>query len=102
MNVAVVFGNFTGVDSGKAFFQRFCTGPKPVSAAPAPSPTSNSTRTVTPTATPSPSHIGYPKAELINSNLAVGGYYLNGAGYEVSCTHHISYLSDRRLRMLLF
>ncbi|CAN9091492.1 unnamed protein product [Alternaria alternata] len=82
MNVAVVFGNFTGVDSGKAFFQRFCTGPKPVSAAPAPSPTSNSTRTVTPTATPSPSHIGYPKAELINSNLAVGGYYLNGAGYE--------------------
>lgn len=101
MNVAVVFGNFTGVDSGKAFFQRFCTGPKPVSAAPAPSPTSNSTRTVTPTATPSPSHIGYPKAELINSNLAVGGYYLNGAGYEVSCTHHISYLSDR-LRMLPF
>ncbi|RYN68605.1 hypothetical protein AA0118_g1267 [Alternaria tenuissima] len=82
MNVAVVFGNFTGVDSGKAFFQRFCTGPKPVSAAPAPSPTGNSTRTVTPTATPSPSHIGYPKAELINSNLAVGGYYLNGAGYE--------------------
>lgn len=101
MNVAVVFGNFTGVDSGKAFFQRFCTGPKPVSAAPAPSPTSNSTRTVTPTATPSPSHIGYPKAELINSNLAVGGYYLNGAGYEVSWTHHISYLSDR-FRMLPF
>jgi hypothetical protein len=90
MNVAVVFGNFTGVNSGEAFFQRFCTGPKPVVAAPAPSPTSNSTRTVTPTATPTPSHIGYPKAELINPNLAVGGYYISGSGYEVGCTRHVS------------
>jgi hypothetical protein len=101
MNLAVVFGNFTGVDSGKAFFQRFCTGPKPVSAAPAPSPTSNSTRTVTPTATPTPSHIGYPKAELINPNLAVGGYYLSGSGYEVCHTYHMSRLSNHH-RTLLF
>ncbi|KAI4959566.1 hypothetical protein J4E86_003288 [Alternaria arbusti] len=82
MNVAVVVGNFTGVDSGKAFFQKFCTGPKRAAPAPAPSPTSNSTRTAPPVATPTPSHIGYPKAELINRNLAVGGYYLNGSGYE--------------------
>ncbi|KAH6873021.1 hypothetical protein BKA58DRAFT_313356 [Alternaria rosae] len=82
MNVAVVIGNFTGVDSGKAFFQKFCTGPKRAATAPAPSPTSNSTRTTPPTATPTPSHIGYPKAELINRNLAVGGYYLDGPGYE--------------------
>ncbi|KAI4920359.1 uncharacterized protein J4E92_008578 [Alternaria infectoria] len=82
MNVAVVVGNFTGVDSGKAFFQKFCTGPKRTAPAPAPSPTSNSTRTAPPVATPTPSHIGYPKAELINRNLAVGGYYLNGSGYE--------------------
>jgi hypothetical protein len=85
MNLAVVFGNFTGVNSGKTFFERFCTGPQPVTevVAPAATPTSNSTRPVTPIATPTPSHIGYPKAALINPNLAVGGYYLSGSGYVV-------------------
>lgn len=92
MNVAVVVGNFTGVDSGKAFFQKFCTGPKRAAPAPAPSPTSNSTRTAPPVATPTPSHIGYPKAELINRNLAVGGYYLNGSGYEVGHTHTFTFI----------
>ncbi|KAL6709502.1 hypothetical protein ACN47E_001437 [Coniothyrium glycines] len=83
MNLAVVFGNFTGVNSGQAFFQRFCTGPQPVAAAPAPQPTQpgNGTRPA-PIAAPTPSHIGYPKAVMINSDLAVGGYYLNGTGYE--------------------
>ncbi|KAH7378817.1 hypothetical protein BKA66DRAFT_420772 [Pyrenochaeta sp. MPI-SDFR-AT-0127] len=80
MNLAVVFGNFTGVNSGQTFFQRFCTGPQPVAAVPAPAPAAPSP--TTPTATPTPSHIGYPKAELINPNLAVGGYYIDGAGYE--------------------
>lgn len=92
MNVAVVFGNFTGVNSGPAFFQRFCTGPKPVVAVPAPNPptpTGNSTRS-TPTATPTPSHIGYPQAVLINDNRAVGGYYLNGPRYEVNSTCQVS------------
>jgi hypothetical protein len=84
MNLAVVFGNFTGVNSGKAFFQRFCTGPQPVTEVEAltATPTSNITGTVTPVATPTPSHIGYPKAELINPNLAVGGYYLDGPAYK--------------------
>ncbi|KAI8939568.1 hypothetical protein NX059_003332 [Plenodomus lindquistii] len=81
-NLAVVFGNFTGVDSGPAFFQRFCSGPQPQTAPPAaPSPTTNVTGPA-PTAAPQPSHIGYPKAELINPNLAVAGYYINGSGYE--------------------
>ncbi|KAF2026793.1 peptidase S41 family protein [Setomelanomma holmii] len=44
-------------------------------------PTGNLTR-ATPTATPTPSHIGYPKAEIINPNLAMGGYYISGNGYE--------------------
>jgi hypothetical protein len=101
MNVAVVFGNFTGVDSGKAFFQKFCTGPpKRTAAAPAPSSTSNSTRTA-PTAKPSPSQIGYPKAELLNPNLAVGGYYLSGPGYEVGFTLHYFGMSNNH-RMLPF
>jgi hypothetical protein len=74
MNLAVVFGNFTGVDSGPSFFKKFCNGPLPMTA-----PTATSTAN-TPTA--QPSHIGYPKAEIINPNLSVGGYYLTGKGYE--------------------
>jgi hypothetical protein len=29
-NLAVVFGNFTGVNNGRTFFQKFCSGPQPV------------------------------------------------------------------------
>lgn len=86
MNVAVVFGNFTGVNSGKTFFQQFCTGPKPVRQVEQPATTTAASRTSsTPTATPTPSHIGYPKAEIINPNLSVGGYYINDTGYDVRC-----------------
>jgi hypothetical protein len=85
-NLAVVFGNFTNVNSGRAFFQRFCSGPQPPTQAAAPpqTPTGNGTR-----AEPAPSHIGYPEAELISQDLAVGGYYISGSGYEVSCKHEI-------------
>lgn len=86
-NLAVVFGNFTGVDSGRTFFQRFCTGPRPIQQAPAPAPPSTPTGNQTrpsPTAIPTPSHVGYPKAVMINPSLAIGGYYVSGAGYEVS------------------
>ncbi|KAH7137927.1 hypothetical protein B0J11DRAFT_115 [Dendryphion nanum] len=85
MNVAVVIGNFTGVDSGPAFFNKFCRGPQPTQAAPAaPPPPSNSTapaRTA-PASTPTPSHTGYPKAVLLHPNLSLGGYYLNESGYD--------------------
>jgi len=84
MNLAVVFGNFTGVNSGQTFFQQFCTGPKPVAQITQPAPSAPASSTVnTPTPTPTPSHIGYPKAEIINPNLSVGGYYLNDTGYDV-------------------
>ncbi|RMZ70259.1 peptidase S41 family [Pyrenophora seminiperda CCB06] len=86
MNIAVAFGNFTGVESGSAFFKRFCNGPAPVAPkapkAPAPSPISNSTKPSTPTPKPAPSQIGYPKAQIVNPNLAVAGYYLDGAAYK--------------------
>jgi hypothetical protein len=79
-NLAVVFGNFTNINSGKDFFQRFCTGPQPVVQTTAqPSTPTNGSQS----AAPAPSHVGYPKAVMINQNLAVGGYYINGAGYEV-------------------
>jgi hypothetical protein len=80
-NIAVVFGDFKGVDSGSTFFKKFCTGPQPVVQTQA-TPNGNSTQ-ATPTAAPTPSHVGYPKAVMINPNLAVGGYYITGTGYEV-------------------
>lgn len=82
-NIAIAFGNFTGVNSGRAFFEKFCSGPQPVVQAPAQpaSPAGDSAEDA-----PSPSHIGYPKAELLNPNLAVGGYYIGGKNYEVGPT----------------
>jgi hypothetical protein len=90
-NIAVVFGNFTGVNSGRTFFQKFCSGPAPVVqvAAQPSAPTGSSTATP-----PAASHIGYPKAVLINPNLAIGGYYISGNGYEVchvNNIHHDNY-----------
>lgn len=86
-NLAVAFGNFTGVNNGQTFFRKFCSGPQPVVRQPAPAapPTPGGDPVRTPP--PAPSHIGYPKAEIINPNLAVGGYYVSGKGYEVSQQH---------------
>lgn len=95
MNIAVVFGNFTGVNSGQTFFKQFCTGPKPVLQVdqPATSPTASMTRT-TPTPTPTPSMIGYPKAVILNPNFAIGGYYLNDTGYSVRRIPVLSHSAD--------
>lgn len=81
-NLAVVVGNFTGVNSGQTFFQKFCSGPQSAQQT-APTPSGNRTAAGTPVI-PTPSHIGYPKAVLLNPNLSVGGYYLTGTGYEVN------------------
>lgn len=77
MNVAVVFANFTGVDSGPAFFKKFCSGPQ-LSASSATAASATSTQT------PIPSHTGYPKAILLHPNLSIGGYFINDTGYTVS------------------
>jgi hypothetical protein len=82
-NLAVVFADFAGVDSGAAFFKRFCSGPQPT-----PSATTSSTptpsRNVTSMRTAAPSHVGYPTAVLLNPDLALGGYHINDTGYDVS------------------
>ena len=84
MNVAVVFGNFTGVNSGQTFFKQFCTGPKSVTEVQQPATTTAASRiSSTLTATPTPSMIGYPTAVILNPNLAIGGYYINDTGYDV-------------------
>lgn len=76
MNVAVVFADFSGVDSGPAFFKKFCSGPQPTSS-------SSTTTSATSTSSSTPSHTGYPKAVLIHPNLSVGGYFINDTAYEV-------------------
>jgi hypothetical protein len=78
MNVAAVFGNFTGVDSGQAFFNKFCQGlAEPVST---PTPAAQSKDATD----PAPSHVGYPSAVLVHPNLSLGGYHLSDPGYEAS------------------
>ena len=104
MNLAVVFGNFTGVDSGQAFFKQFCTGPKPVTEVEQPAPTTTvaSRASSTPTATPTPSQVGYPKAVILNPNLSVGGYYINDTGYDVRLITTKSTSHANKFRMLPF
>lgn len=93
INVAVVFADFDGVNSGEAFFKKFCSGPQPpaptTSSVPAPTANVTSTRAAT------PSHTGYPKAVLLNPNLSIGGYHLNETGYDVS--HCMSFLANTDL-----
>lgn len=67
--------DFTGVTDGRSFFKKFCSGPPDIKESPTPTPTKETTL---PTLTPT----GYPKPAFINSDLNVGGYYINAAGYE--------------------
>jgi hypothetical protein len=83
-NRAFVVKDFTGVDSGEAFFSKFCTGP-PVpeataqpTAVPSETPIASSTEaTVTPTPLNYPEPIVYDEVSLV-----IGGYYLEGDGFE--------------------
>ncbi|KAF2258554.1 hypothetical protein CC78DRAFT_526138 [Lojkania enalia] len=82
VNVAVVFADFSGIESGKAFFDKFCTGPQPETTEEPTEATVLPPETATSTSIPTPSHTGYPKAELLHPNLSLGGYYLKTNGYE--------------------
>lgn len=97
--VATVFKDFTGVDSGEAFFKIFCTGQfslltdltNAAAGSPASTPTSPSivTPTETPTDTPGsspttseepePTATGYPYPVVLHSKMYIGGYFLNGS-----------------------
>ena len=70
-NKALVTGNFTGVDSGAAFYQKFCT--------PAPPPTEPVNETTIDSHVPVP---GYPDPIEADSQNFVIGYFLNSTGYE--------------------
>lgn len=67
-NYATTSRDFTGVNSGVSFFQKFCIGsPSPAAAAPT---------QIGPTA------IGYPYSVTKSNNNAVSGYFLNDTGFQ--------------------
>jgi hypothetical protein len=103
LNVASVLKDFTGVEDGETFFEAFCNrGPDGVD--------SRKKRDVSLTTTKKtafnyrddvfhrekeaiaatkvkrqesePTATGYPVAEILHSEAAIGGYYLSGQGYE--------------------
>ncbi|KAK0653734.1 Peptidase S41 family protein ustP [Lasiodiplodia hormozganensis] len=73
-HIAFPTANFSGVDSGEAFFSKFCTGPTPT-------PTSESPAEST-SAEPIPTAFGYPYPVAKAEDNSVSGYFLNGTGYQ--------------------
>ncbi|RDW57380.1 hypothetical protein BP5796_12830 [Coleophoma crateriformis] len=70
---ARVLGNFTGVVDGESAWQKFCTNPKTTpSGATAPAPTFRPGDPLNSKAIPK----GFPKPQVISSDLTAAGYYL--------------------------
>jgi hypothetical protein len=95
-NAAITTSDFTGVDSGAAFYQVFCNatykaaaaasasasalqGKRNVAAATASGPASSSSAPVPTDYNP---RQGYPSPIVQSSEGNVAGYFLNGTGYE--------------------
>ncbi|OCK80288.1 hypothetical protein K432DRAFT_353352 [Lepidopterella palustris CBS 459.81] len=81
-NIANVRANFTGVNNGSAFFQKFCEGPVSTTSTATAAATSTPAAASSTVKAPAPSATNYPEPVVIHSGLAIGGYYLNGTGYE--------------------
>lgn len=109
-NYATTVEDFTGVDSGAAFYQSFCnastkaeaavsasatasnfkrnaaattaSAAAPFSTAPAPTPTGGNPRLL------------YPEAKIQSPDGTVAGYFLNGTGYEETAVLSISEESE--------
>jgi Peptidase family S41 len=98
--VATVNNDFTGVDSGEAFFNKFCTGPltsflselasaeagsltgtptSPSIVSPTETPISTPTSSPTSSGEPEPTATGYPYPVILHSKMYIGGYFLNGS-----------------------
>lgn len=77
-NLAEVAGDWTDIDSGHAFFERFCTG-RPASSERS---TNTSTSSSSTAAVATPTASGYPYPIVMNAQKSVQGYFLNGNAYE--------------------
>ena len=90
-NFASTEKDFTGVDDGASFFATFCQGPTTTDSS------SNTTATASSTVsspTASPSQTQYPQAVALHSKLAIGGYFLDDAGYSDVAVLSIPYFID--------
>ena len=74
-NYAEITANFSGVDSGDSFFEKFCTGKPPASG-------TFSSASATASSTVAPTASGYPWPVVKHSADVVAGYFLNGTGIE--------------------
>jgi hypothetical protein len=72
---ARVPGNFTGVTDGESAFQKFCTNPASTAGAPDPVPTFKPGDPLNSTVVAK----GFPKPQVISSDLVAAGYYLKSA-----------------------
>ncbi|ORY07131.1 hypothetical protein BCR34DRAFT_28177 [Clohesyomyces aquaticus] len=73
-NAIVPKDYFDDVEDGETFFAKFCNLGPPQQSAKKRSPTIEQRAEATAT--------GYPKAEILHSESVIGGYYLNGKGYD--------------------
>lgn len=81
-NVARVRQNFTGVDSGQAFYSKFCNG-QSLSTTATDSMTSSVVTMPTATAKPTaPPRLMYPSAQAISPQGSLAGYFVNSTGME--------------------
>lgn len=81
-NKAIINGDFSEVNSGRAFLEKFCRGPATTTA----STTDEGTPepTLQPASSPEPVYIAYgdPFPVNITSDKSVSGYFLNETGYQ--------------------
>jgi hypothetical protein len=71
-NAIVGLDSFDDVEDGKAFYKRFLNQG---------APKESTTRKVK-RADAEPTATGFPKPKILHSEAMIGGYYLNGSGYE--------------------
>ncbi|KAF2657764.1 hypothetical protein K491DRAFT_654307 [Lophiostoma macrostomum CBS 122681] len=80
-NMALVMKDFGGVDSGEAFFNKFCVGQAQETPSPSSTTSSSSAQSTTASQRP-PTLTGYPYPVVKHPYDAVSGYFLNGTGYD--------------------
>lgn len=84
--VARIVGDFSSISDGASFYDKYCSGTRPVTqvATPRPTttgPTATATATATPTGIPQGNltalaPVGYPQPVVIASDQSAAGYYL--------------------------
>ncbi|KAF2183866.1 hypothetical protein K469DRAFT_667597 [Zopfia rhizophila CBS 207.26] len=73
-NAIVPLDAFDGIEDDESFFERFCNLGPPKQQ--------NQKRDASKTKRATPTATGYPEPEVLHSEAVIGGYYLEGKGYD--------------------